>query len=141
MQRLNNWEQLLAEFIAKNKNTSFQWGVFDCCLFACDAVLTITGVDMAQDFRGKYTTAKEAYEFVKNFAGDGLAELVAKRAQELGITEIKPLLAQRGDVVLVNKDGHDSLGIVGLDGRFALCAAIKGLTQVLVKDCRKAYRI
>lgn len=141
MIRFHDWESRLADYIESVRNIPFTWGSFDCCLFACDAVMAMTGLDMAEDFRGKYSTDREALVALREFAGGGVAELAAKRALELGIREVVPAMAQRGDVVLVDNQGNDALGIVGLDGLTAYCAGVGGLVELPRKFWKTAYRI
>ena len=85
----------LYDFIASRKNTPFKWGENDCCLFACDAVQVMTGIDHSINFRGKYDDEKGAMKVVKEAGG-----IHAIASTALG-SEIKPLTAQRGDIVLL----------------------------------------
>lgn len=55
MRRLN-WHQHLAQTLQAAMTRPFSWGEHDCCLFAADCVQAVTGVDVAADFRGTYTT-------------------------------------------------------------------------------------
>ena len=63
MARLDDWQTLLADELSKPR--SFSWGKNDCCLFAGDIVQTITGIDPAATFRGKYDTALGAIKEIK----------------------------------------------------------------------------
>lgn len=130
---------MLAEEIRKSLSKPFVWGEHDCCLFACDVVKALTGEDMAHDFRGKYTNKLEAVRVIKEFAGGGLAELAAKRAAESGLKEAPIPFAGRGDVVLVDNNGHDALGIV-MDGR-AVCAGPDGLVFLPRKLWKTAWKV
>lgn len=108
MNRHNDWPERLAAFIDARRERAFSWGEQDCVLFAADAVLEITGVDLAEGHR-KYSTAKGAAAQVKK-AG-GMRQLAASR-----LPEKHPGLAQRGDVVLVEIDGRDTFGVVAGNG-------------------------
>jgi hypothetical protein len=146
MRRLDNWEHRLAEFIASRQQLPFAWGQHDCCLFACDAVLTMTGVDLASDFRGKYHSAHGAARMLKSYGGtvELLAEAIAEQHE---IWELQPVLfAQRGDVVLFNAFTNAehtqrgaSLGIVSMDGWNCIGAGPDG--PVPLSQCVRAWRI
>lgn len=71
-----NWQTHLANFIAKNKRRPFEWGEFDCCLFAADAYQIITGQDYAKDFRGRYKTKIGASRAIKAAGFDDLKGLL-----------------------------------------------------------------
>jgi len=94
---MNNLTRLFA-YIDANKNTPFEWGKFDCCLFAANAIKVATGSDIAADFRGKYNTARGAKKALKRYGnGDLISTVIAK----LGDAK-PPLQAKRGDLVLVD---------------------------------------
>lgn len=101
----------------------------------------MTGFDMALDFRGKYDSALSAARVMKKFAGGGVEELAAKVASQNDIVEIPLLMAQRGDVVLLNSPLGYGLGILGLHGHLVHAAGPDRLTMVPLKDCFRAWRI
>lgn len=102
MNRIENWPTLLAEFIDSRRELPFAWGERDCCLFAADAVEVITGTDFAADYRSTYDSALSAHRVIA--AAGGVPALVP-------FDEVEPSYAQRGDVVLLEQDGRDCLGI------------------------------
>jgi hypothetical protein len=110
-------------------------------MFACDAVKGMTGVDLAADFRGKYSNMVSAFRTVKDFAGGGIADLVEKIAKENGIDEINPKLAQRGDVVLIAGTYGDTLAIVGMDGKSVYAVGNDGWKRWPISTALKAWRI
>lgn len=100
--RYPDWPERLSDFIESRRHQKFKWGTQDCSMFACDSVLAITGTDIAIEQRGTYYTASGALRIIKD-AG-GLRNLVK-------LPEKHPGLAQRGDLVLVDQDGRELLGI------------------------------
>jgi hypothetical protein len=92
--RLPDWQPRLAALFAARAAMPFTWGQFDCCLFAADAVLAVTGHDPAQDLRGTYATAAEAAAVLRQ-AG-GVVGVAISRAGPV----VRPQLAQPGDVGL-----------------------------------------
>ena len=127
--RHQDWEKRLAAYLSQVG--LFEWGQNDCCLFAANGVLAMTGVDYAQPYRG-YTTAKEALRLL----GDDGVEGVAIKAWG----EPKPpAMAKRGDPVLVDLGDDIALGLcVG-----AKIAAVgpHGLVMLPMKKAVKAWSV
>lgn len=143
MKRYHDWETRLLSFLLSRRHTPFAWGGHDCSLFACDAVLAMTGVDIAADFRGRYTTKAGAYKVVKAFVPSAkLEDLAEARGQEAGMQcLVMPLAAKRGDIVLVETPTERALGIIGLDGRFAYCVAEVGYVKYPAQYWKYAWRV
>jgi hypothetical protein len=142
----DHWQESLHGYFLRRQNEPFQWGTMDCCLFACDAVLELTGIDLAADFRGKYdsllTAVKAMAAFVRVQAEEDLVEAVAvKIAEHFQIEEVPVLMAQRGDVVLLDSPLGKGLGLVGLRGTHAHCTGADGLVDVPLPECLRAWRI
>lgn len=136
MSRLDNWPSLLAAFLADEK--PFEWGKRDCSLWAADAVLCITGIDPAIDFRNRYKTAKGAARVLKKYGGlEGAVEMIT---MDHGMMEIPVALAQRGDVVLIDSPLGPALGVMSLSGKVA-AQGIDGVTHESVKVARRAWRV
>ena len=107
MNRFPDWPERLQRFLERRQEQRFKWGVQDCALFACDAVVEMTGVDLAADFRGQYSTAHSARRAIKIFAHGGLADVAEKVAGKHHIAEVEVALAQRGDIALVEMEEGD----------------------------------
>ena len=132
--RCEGWEKKLADVIKQRRFATFVWGQHDCCLFAADCALAITGTDWAADFRGQYDSAA------------GAAKQIAKRGGfEAMITGLlgDPLAsvttAQRGDVVMVDQDGHPALAVCC--GATVVAAGISGLVFRPLTDGLLAWRV
>lgn len=141
MTRIPTWNTALADFIHGRLKSPFVWGQNDCCLFACDAVLAVTGIDLASQFRDKYSDTRSACNLIKSYAGGGLAEFADKVAEENGIKEVELNYATGGDVVLVTGDQGDTLGIVELNGREVLATGPEGLMRLPRANWKKAWKI
>jgi hypothetical protein len=133
-----NWPTLLAEFIEKRRHMAFEWGTHDCCLFVCDAVLAITGIDPAQDvFRGKYRDALGARRLLRRHGG--VEKIAAKICARLEFGEVRLTLAGRGDVMLY-MDGEEPVLGVCL-GRLSAFVAPDGLRFVPTLSCSRAWKV
>ena len=103
--RVHDWPERLALAVEAERQASFQWGVHDCCLFAADVVLAITGTDHAAIFRGRYDSEHGAMRLI---AGHGSIEALITGL--LG-PAAHPSRAGRGDVVLADLALGPTLGI------------------------------
>jgi hypothetical protein len=130
--RYENWPSLLADFLAEEK--PFEWGKRDCSLFAADAVRCITGVDHAKKFRGRYKTAKGAARVIARHRG--LEGLINKT----GLEPIPKLMAQRGDVVLIDTPLGEALGVIDLRGE-AAGQGTNGIEHYPLSSVRRAWRV
>ena len=124
--RAPNWPEALADHVERRRNVPHQWGTNDCCRYVADAILAMTGRDPMADLRG-VTTARAAARLLRT------TSLQALVTQRLGEPLPSPLLAQRGDAVLVLQAGEPLL---------ALCLgeswAAPGLAGVVVADMQRA---
>lgn len=102
MKRPDFAERLLA-VLEERRDRPFAWGRNDCALFACDLVEAATGVDHAAPLRGRYRSAAGAAWALRRFAGGGLEAAAEKIAKSNGLREVPPLMAQRGDIVLLDE--------------------------------------
>ncbi len=136
-------ERLLAA-VAAHRDRAFAWGTHDCCLFACDVIRDAGGVDYAAPFRGRYRTAAGAARALRRFAGGGLEAAAEKIAQDNGLEEVPPLMAQRGDFVLVD----ETAGPAPLEAALGVClgetfvaAGPAGTVTLPLTRARRAWRV
>lgn len=111
MKRLPDWPERLIEFIEARRVRAFSYGENDCGLFAADAIYAITGVDLAESWRG-YASAQGAARKVKKSGG------MRGIAAAAGLDERHAGFAQRGDLVLADVEGRETFGIVVGDGNW-----------------------
>ena len=106
MTRLADWPQRLAAYLEARQFAPFVWGSNDCCRFAADGVLAMTGHDYMASLRSQYTTPLQASRLLKK--QDGLHKLTCKQlGQPLATTAV----AGRGDVVLFDTPAGPALGL------------------------------
>lgn len=131
--RLRDWQSRLQRCIAERRKLPFAWGSQDCVLFAADCAGACTGVDLAAEFRGKYSTILTAQRLVD--AMGGLGAIAAARLGE----EIAPKLAQTGDVGLLLNGGRECLGVFG--GAMWLAPGVDGLCSLPASQVLRAWRL
>ena len=133
--------------VASRRDRAFQWGVHDCCLFACDMIRDAGGVDYAAPFRGRYRTAAGAARALRRFLGPpsprlrpaGLLEAAAEKiTRDKGLEEVPPLMAQRGDFVLVDETEGPALGVCL--GSHIVAAGPAGTVLWPLAAARRAWR-
>ena len=140
LRRFDNWPELLAAFLAQHRNTPFDWGRFDCALFAADAIHVMTGTDLAEPFRLQYAHAVGARRKLHEFCGGWLEEAMLKICAQHGLEEIPVELAQRGDLLLwLDQEGHPAAGIA--DGKNGIFAGKYGLAHVPIVRTDRAWKV
>lgn len=122
--RLSQWEARLGREIEAAENRVFVWGTFDCILFPADCAIAMTGRDPAEAWRGTYSDDAGARALIDRLGG------IDRCPPAAGLAEISnPMMARRGDAVLVSIAGNQSLGIVDLSGERVAVAGFKGLMR------------
>lgn len=130
-----DWCERLVTFLSKNQDTPFEWGKFDCCLFVADAIIEMTGVDIAADFRGKYQSEKGSLRALVKY---GKGDVKSTFTHLLG--QFKPRLkAGRGDVALIATPTGDAVGIV-FNGAVWV-ATPDGLTTVPLREALGCWSV
>ena len=128
------------EFLLERAKIPFAWGNNDCALFAADAIESITGVDIAPDFRGKYTDQRGALKTIHAVTGGATVEDAAEYcAAKAEMVEWKhPLMAQRGDLVTVSDAGRIISGVIHLNGNI-VAVGEDGLKVIPITSVRRAW--
>lgn len=122
--RLDDWENLLNDYITSNRDRKFRYGRFDCVIFSMGAVKAITGVDHTEGLKWSNKSEAQAILDEKPLA-DRLAEI---------FEEVPPMFARRGDVAMF--DG--ACGVVV--GRYALFCGDQW-RAIPLNELEKAYRV
>jgi hypothetical protein len=101
MNRVDNWQENLSDLIRKNRDEPFEFGKFDCTLWAFQAIKASTDIDNAKRYlKGKgYSTAKGALRLLLRV--DGVNQPIELMDKLLG--ERQPIaFARKGDIVSVD---------------------------------------
>lgn len=145
LSRFDDWPEILAAHLRAAMAREFAWGAHDCCTFACDGVLAMTGLDPMAPARGRYTDEARAAVVLRELGGGGLPEAADFLMAGLGAPAIAPAFAQRGDMILIDAPLLGGvrgwcMGLIGLDGRVAV-AAPKGLSFFPARQAARAWSI
>ncbi len=133
MSRLPAWQTRFALLCIERQRRPFEWGSHDCCLWASDAVLAITGQDFAEGLRGTYATTAEAARMLAEVGG------VRQLATDVLGNPVSPLMATVGDVVLFEQDGRALLAVC--NGGTALAVAERGLEPMPMTAALAAWKV
>lgn len=134
--RVLDWTELLDGYIVENKDKEYKYGRFDCVMFSVELVKKIVGVDLLEGI--DYEDMKTGLELLKK--NEGLFKLTNKQVEKVGLGEILPALAQRGDMVGCMTKAHgETLGVC-VGSKF-VSTGENGLVFLPMKEVVKAWRI
>lgn len=123
MNRVYDWETHFYNTISNWRDTKFEWGKSDCCIFVNDCLNAIYGINWRIDF-GRYATRKGALWQLKKKNIDGWAGL----AEYYGGKPIDVNFVQRGNVVMYD----NCMGINDGENNFFLLEDSVGLKPLPV---------
>lgn len=150
LKRTNSWDTgEFHEFLETRAKAPFAWGTNDCCLFPADAIQSFTGEDLAAEFREKYTDEASAFAAIAAITGGTTVEDAAVWcAERAGLSEWVdasgtplPLMAQRGDLVVLEDSGRMIAGVVHLNGRHVVTVGEAGLKRLPLNVVKRAWKI
>ena len=115
--RYPDWPERMHSAIRAKKGAPFERGVNDCCLFACDIALAMTGVDPGEPFRGKYSTKRGAFAQLRGFTrgrelpeGSLILGAADRISEDLGWPRVNREHAGRGDFCAFKVPNPGDLG-------------------------------
>lgn len=85
----------------------FAWGDCDCCLWVCDWIASVRGVDPMASWRGRYSTKRGAYRRIRR--GGGFQPTVRAEMAAVGLLETTEPKA--GDIGMVQTYQGEALAI------------------------------
>lgn len=135
--RFDDWPEVLDSVIESARHKLFSWGHHDCCLFAADAVLAMTGTDPAKSLRGEYETLRGALRIID--ANGGMELMCDRLALAADMHRVAINSAKRGDIVLVENPLMDALGVVL--GNVVACAGQDGIVFVQRSAIKKVWAV
>ena len=142
MQRRSDWQGALDAFLRAHEERRFEYGTWDCCIFVCDAIVAMTGVDPAASYRGKYSTRAGALHAISEQLGTASIQAVAANAAAAHqMPEVPVPYAHRGDLVLIARGRDYSLGLVALNGSEVIVASKRGLWRLPLSRAVRAWQV
>ena len=132
--RLPDWKTRLIAHVGSCAQLPFAYGQHDCALFAAGCIKAMTGVDLAANWRGKYTTLKGGLMALRRA---GFADHLALAAAHF--EEIAPAFAAPGDLAVLDGPEGAVLGVVQGEGIYVL--ALSGLGTLPLTHACSAYRV
>lgn len=103
--KTEGWQIRLAAYLNDCSRRPLEYGQHDCALFAAGAVQAMTGIDLAEGWRGRYTTLRGGLRVLR---AQGYADQVALAAAHLPET-VSP---RPGDLAVIDAPHGPALGVV-----------------------------
>lgn len=100
--RLPDWDRRLARLVSGIADTPGIWGKSDCIMTAAAGIEAVTGTDIMAPWRGRYRTEAGAARWMRK---GGCKDVEGLLRDFFGLPPVGRLLAQRGDVGVVERDG------------------------------------
>jgi hypothetical protein len=119
--------------VLERSDRGFVWGVTDCALFVADAVVAMTGVDVAASYRERYASADGARKIMN---GRSLGEMMT---DVLGMPLSAPLFARPGDPCVVSIRSGEIAGVVM--GEHVAVQGPRGVVRVPLTCVVAAWRL
>ncbi|NTG07160.1 DUF6950 family protein [Rhizobium rhizogenes] len=138
IERKYTWRSDLSAYIHSVAKASFEWGGHDCALFSAGAVEAMTGVDIAADYRGRYTTLAGGLRLLKRKRFDNHADLAASLFDEIPVA-----MASVGDIAAIKVDtgGIYALGVVQGPRIYVVRPGEAGIGTVDLMAAERAFRV
>ena len=115
MKKKQDWQVILVEFLDKHKDTAFEWGKWDCCIFSNAALKAISGNNVIPK-ELKWKDEASAQKAIKDY-GKTLKGALTKACKKAGMEEIHIGFATAGDLILYKEESelagiHDGFNII-----------------------------
>lgn len=114
----------LMKTLSEYRTKEFKWGEHDCCLFVCDCVKAMTGIDPAENHRGHYSTELGAKKALVKYGR--IEDVFDSRFSRVADHK----LARRGDVLTYESELGTTMGVMWSDGVYAM-----GLDGIVKVNC------
>lgn len=137
LERVPEWSSILSNYMTVSTKKEFQWGSFDCALNAADAILLITGVDLAAQFRGQYSDEAGAYAAL---TAHGYQDMLDCARQNLPPHD-SVFQAHSGDLGAFEHNGHQIVGLIYQSRVFSPSPGIRGMSSVSLRRVHTAFKV
>lgn len=118
---------VLRKYLSAAAKRGFQWGEYDCFLFAAGWAWVHSGADPMSRWRGMYRTEAEAKTIVARLGG--ISACMGTAMWEIGWRTVSVVALEPGDVVMVALPGGTGEHVAGVavGGRKVALLTAKGL--------------
>lgn len=117
--RIEGWEKALKLTIEHHAANPGEWGVSDCWMLAADSYEAVTGEKLAPRLRG-YSSEKAGYRLFSKHGFSCVGDALAAHLPACPV-----LMAQRGDLGVIVRDGADGKPVESCGVVTALGLAVK----------------
>lgn len=107
MERLPDWSIRLRAWLSSIHGRPIRPGHHDCCLFGAGAIFAQTGVDLAEGWRGRYSTFAGGRRVLRRAGYADHVDLIARHLQEAHVST-----ALEGDIAILPTEDGDAVGLV-----------------------------
>lgn len=133
--RLENWPERLWDVVQYHTDAPFAWGSCDMVTFPVACALAISNPSASPNIEGYYEDAEGlAALFEMNEWED-----ISGAYEDMGLEEIPPSLAQRGDLGVMDQNG-ELVGCVFVDAA-VLWKSQLGMKRVDRSNVLRAFRV
>lgn len=94
--RLEGWEGRLAAAIEAARHIPYELGRHDCVWLACRSIEALTGIDLWEQWAGRYSTKREALRIILEYDAGGFT---AAFSRLFGSKPVSVFRLRRGDIV------------------------------------------
>ena len=112
MKKKEDWIDIFFEFVRENKDKPFEWGKWDCCIFANSCIKAMTGQNLIPSTL-KWKNEETAMKAIKDY-GKTLKGAVTKACKAKKLEEVKPAFITTGDLVVFKEESE----LVGISDGF-----------------------
>lgn len=113
-----------------------EWGTFDCALNCADMVLAITGIDLAAQFRGMYTTEEGAFQELAKYGYETPVDAIRAHFETQPVSELR-----NGDIGAFNVGNMLVAGPVYKGRIYVPSPGRRGMGSVGYLKAHTAFRV
>lgn len=103
--KTEGWQDRFFAYLEDARTRKFEWGKFDCCLFAADVIDLATGSTFRDQLESKYSDEKTALAYIDSFGS-----LEAAVSSWLGDSQA-PNFAGPSDIVIATLANGPTVGV------------------------------
>ncbi len=126
---INRTKRILESFKHKYRDSKFDWKNNNCVSWSSKVYKALNGVDFYEEYE-----VKNKKDFIMVLNRRKLSDLVAEKFGK----PCKPCTARLGDIVIIEIDGDEIMGICFAPGQ-AYFLTEEGLTSKNLKMCKFAW--